>query len=167
MLGEESPEAQPIKEALLKAREQSRVQPVGVGFHSEIHSGVSHQDREDSSRPHSRTKSVATSHGDFGTVARRSCFVPEPARRPQAPRDVEDPQEEVRRLRVQVADLQHERAARQEVEESKAKKARVLSTPTLDLAPIHSGATGLRNASDMMQNLIDVADSTLKEARGA
>ena len=29
VLGEESPEAQPIKESLLKAREQSRVQPVG------------------------------------------------------------------------------------------------------------------------------------------
>ena len=92
--------------------------------------------------------------------------VPEPVRRPRAPMDVEDPDKEVRRLRAQVAQLQHERAARQEAEESMAKKARMLSTPTLDLAPIHSGAAvGSRNASDMMQNLIHAADSTLKEVR--
>ena len=38
--------------------------------------------------------------------------VPEPVRRPQAPMHVGDPEEEVRRLRAQVAELQHERAAR-------------------------------------------------------
>ena len=34
--------------------------------------------------------------------------VPEQVQRPQAPMDVEDPEEEVRRLRAQVAELQHE-----------------------------------------------------------
>ena len=137
-----------------------------IGFHSEIHSEVSHQDREDSGRPHSRTSSVAASHGEFRTVVRRSCFQRAAAKCGvrQAPTDVE---EEVRRLRAQVAELQHERAAKQEVEESKAKKARMLSTSTLDLTPIHSGAAGSRNASDMMQNLIHAADSTSKEVRSA
>ena len=74
--------------------------------------------------------------------------VPEQVRRPQASMDVEDPEE------AKLAELQHERAASQEVEESKAKKARVLSTPTLDLAPIHSGAASSRNAH-IMQNFID------------
>ena len=61
----------------------------------------------------------------------------EQVRRPQAPMDVFDPKEEVWRLRAQVAELQQERAARQEpAEESKAKKARVLSIPMLDLVPI-------------------------------
>ena len=36
--------------------------------------------------------------------------------------DVEDAEEEVRRLRAQVAEMQHERADRQEAEESRAKK---------------------------------------------
>ena len=60
-------------------------------------------------------------------------------------------------MRAQVAELQHERA----------RPRRVVSTPTLDLGLIHSGAAGSGNASDMMQNLIDAADSTLKEVRSA
>ena len=56
-----------------------------------------------------------------------------------------------------------------ETEESRAMKARILSTPTLDLAPSHSGAagSGSRSASDLMQNVINAADSTLKEVRNA
>ena len=79
--------------------------------------------------------------------------------------DVEGPEGEVRRLRAQIAELQHERAPRQEVEESKAKKARVVNAH-VGFGPIHSGATGSRNVSDV-KNLIDAADSTLKEARCA
>ena len=44
------------------------------GFLFENHSKVLHQDREDSGRLHSRTSSFAASHGEFGTVAGRSCF---------------------------------------------------------------------------------------------
>ena len=53
--------------------------------------------------------------------------------RPSAQMVVEDPREEVQRLRAQVAELQHERAT---TEESRAKKARVLSAPVLDLTPL-------------------------------
>ena len=69
-------------------------------------------------------------------------------------------------MTARVAEL-HERAARQEVEEGRAKKARVLSAPTLDLAPLHVGGAGSRSASDMMLTLIDAADSTLREARSS
>ena len=90
----------------------------------------------------------------------------EPMPRAQEQMDVEDPAEEVRRLRAQVAELQHDRAAKQEVEENRAKKARILSMPPLDLTPIHSGVGGgARSASDVVLTLIDAADSALREVR--
>ena len=168
VLGEESPEAQPIKEALLKAREQSRVQPVGERLDSTLKFIQRSRTRIEKIQADLTREQVLLQQAMESLERLRdeaASSVPEQVRRPQAPMDVEDSEEEVRRLRAQVAELQQERAARQEVEESKAKKARVLSTPTLDLAPIHSG--GSRSASDTMQNLIDAADSTLKEARSA
>ena len=107
MLGEESPEAQLIK------------------------SSVAHLDRE--FKPTSLENDLCCNkpwrawNGCATKFQRAGTFV----RRPQAPVDVEDPEEEVGRLRAQVAELQHEREGRREAEESKAKKARVLSTPTL------------------------------------
>ena len=170
VLGEESPEAQPIKEALLKARELSRVQPVGERLDSTLKLIQRSRTRIEKIQADLTREQVLLQQAMESLEWLRdevASSVPEQVRRPQAPMDVEDPEEEVRRLRAQVAELQHERAARQEVEESKAKKARVLSTPTLDLVPIHSGAAGWRHASDTMQNVIDAADSTLKEARSA
>ena len=61
--------------------------------------------------------------------------------------------EEIRRLRAQVAELQHERVVGHEI----------LSTPALELAPLHSGAARSRSAS----NLISAAHSILKEVRSA
>ena len=60
---------------------------------------------------------------------------PHNSRVPQAQQDVEDPEEEVRRLR------QQERVSWQETEESRAKKARILSTPTLDFKLFCSSGT--------------------------
>ena len=62
----------------------------------------------------------------------------EPTQHPQQQMDVEDPEEEFQRLRVQVA----------ESEESRAQKVRVPLTPTLDLAPLHLGVARLRSASE-------------------
>ena len=142
VLDEESPEAQLIKEALLKAREQSRVQPVGERLDSTLKFILRSRVRIEKIQAGLTREQVLLQQAMESLERLRdeaASSVPEQVRRPQTPMDVENPEEEVRRLRAQVAELQHERATRQEVEESKAKKARVLSTSTLDLAPIHSG----------------------------
>ena len=69
VLGEDSPEGQPIKEALKKARDQSRALPIGERLD---HLDVEGQDRENSSRLHTRTASFAASIEESATVARRS-----------------------------------------------------------------------------------------------
>ena len=134
MLGENSPEAQPIQEALKKGPSWRE-----VGFHPEVHPKIAA--RIEKIQADLRTVSPATGCGELGKVARRSSHQCAGANTSstQEQIDVEDPKEEVRRLRAQVAELQHERAARQEAEESRAKKARILSTPPLDLSPLHSG----------------------------
>ena len=137
-------EREVLSSEALKVREQSRVQPVGERLNSIL-----------KFIQRSRTK-IEKIQADLT----REQVLLQQVRRPQASMDVEDPEEEVRRLIAQVAELQQERAARQEVEESKAKKARVVHPRW-----IWPGAAGSRNASDTMQNFVDAADSTLKEAR--
>ena len=69
-----------------------------IGFHSEIHSEVSHLDRE--FKPTSLENDLCCNkpwrawNGCATKFQRAGTFV----RRPQAPVDVEDPEEEVRRL---------------------------------------------------------------------
>ena len=76
---------------------------------------------------------------------------------------VEDPNEELQRLRAQVADMQAERDA-QDVEATRTKKARTLSSPSADLVSIQSGGAGcVRTQSDVMLTLIDAADNALRE----
>ena len=103
-----------------------------VGFHPEVHPKIAGQDREDPSRPHPRTVSSAAVERLRDEAA---SSVPEPTPRPQEQMDVEDPAEGVRRLRAQIAELRHDRAAKQEAEENRAKKARILSTPPLAFVP--------------------------------
>ena len=62
VLGEDSPEAQPIKDVLKKAQDQYCVLPVAeIGFNIEVHPEISGEDREDSSRVGSRTHALAAS----------------------------------------------------------------------------------------------------------
>ena len=63
--------------------------------------------------------------------------------------------EEISKLRAQVAELQMERQSVQEAESSRSKKARTLGGISTDLSPLQGGA---------MMTLIDAADSTLREA---
>ena len=147
VLGETSPEAQPIQEALRKAREQCRVHPVGERLDSTLKFIQRSRARiekiqVDLTREQSLLHQALESLERLRDEAANS--VPEPMPRPQEQMDIEDPAEEVRRLRAQIAELQHDRAAKQEVEENRAKKARILSTPPLDLSPIHSGVVGAR-----------------------
>ena len=135
-----------------------------IGFDIEVHPEISGDDREDASRVGSRTDALAALRDEAANSVSESAHSRPPA---QVQVDVEDPEEEILRLRAQVAELQHERVAGHETEEGRAKKARILSTPALELAPLHSGAAGSRSASDMMQNLINAADSTLKGVRSA
>ena len=133
MLSEESSEAQPVKEALLKAREQSRVQPVGERLDSSLKIIQRFCTRIEKIQADFTREQVLLQQA-MGSLERlrdeAASSVPEQVRRPQAPMDVENPEEEVRKPKAQVAELQHERAARQEVAESKAKKARVFVVHT-------------------------------------
>ena len=129
----------------------------------EVHREISGEVREDASRVGSRTDAPA-SIGEFGTISGRSsqqCLGAPAQQSPSTRTDGRHPEEEIRRLR----ELQHEQVAGHETEESRAKKDRILFTPALDLTPLDSGAAGSRSTSDLMQNLINAADSTLKEVR--
>ena len=111
MLGETSPEAQPIQEALKKAREQSS-SLLERGRFPEVHPKIAGQDREDPSRLTRAVSLLQQALESLGGCATKEPPVwPEPMYRPQVQMDVKDFTEEVRRLRAQVAELQHERAA--------------------------------------------------------
>ena len=115
VLGETSPEAQPIQESLRKAREQCRVQPVGERLDSTLkfiqRSRVRIEKIQvDPTREQSLLQQALESLERLRDEAASS--VPEPT---QEQMDVEDPAEEVRRLRAQIAELQHDRAAKREV----------------------------------------------------
>ena len=138
-----------------------------IGFNIEVHPEISDEDREDGSRVGREKTSLQQALVSLERLRDEAAnSVSEPphnSRPPQAQMDVEDPEEEIQRLRAQVGELQQERVAGHKTEESLAQKARILSTPALDLAPLHSGAAGSRSASDLMQNLMNAADSTLEE----
>ena len=70
--------------------------------------------------------------------------------------------EEISKLRAQVAELQMERQSVQEAESSRSKKVRTLGGISTDLSPLQGG--GAHNPSDVMMTLIDAVDSTLREA---
>ena len=163
MLGEDSVEAQPIKDALEKAREQTRVQPVGRKKFIQRSRARIEKMQSDLSREQSLLQGALENLEQLRDEAATS--VEEPVHRHSAQMVVEDPGEEVQRLRAQVAELHQERATKQKAEESRTKKTLVLSARVLDLTPL-PGA-GPCSASVMMLTLIDAADSTLREARSA
>ena len=71
--------------------------------------------------------------------------------------------EEISKLRAQVAELQMERQSVQEAESSRSKKARTLGGISTDLSLLQGGVSA-HNPSDVMMTLIDAADSTLRQA---
>ena len=71
--------------------------------------------------------------------------------------------EEISKLRAQVAELQMERQSVQEAESSRSKKARTLGSISTDLSLLQGGVSA-HNPSDVMMTLIDAADSTLRQA---
>ena len=160
VLGEDSPEGQPIKEALKKARDQCPALPIRARIE---------KIQADLTREQHLLQQALESLQRLRDDTNNSVLGPSPNGRPPVPMDVENPVEEVQRLRAQVAELQQERASGQETDESRAKKARILSvpTPTLDVGPVHGVVGGSSRASDVMQTLIDAAESTLKEVRNA
>ena len=171
VLEEDSPEGLPIKEALKKARDQCRALPIGERLDSTLKFVQRSRARiekiqADLTREQHLLQQALESLQRLRDEAINSVPDPSPNGRPPVPMDVENSVEEVRRLRAQVADLQQERALGQETDESRAKKARTLSVPTpaLGVGPAH-GVGGSSRASDVMQTLIDAADSTLKEVR--
>ena len=104
-LGEDSVEAQPIKDALKKAREQTRVQPVGERLDSTLKFIQRARARIEKLQSElSREQSLL--QGALENLERlrdeAATSVTEPVHRPSVPMVVEDPGEEVQRLRAQV-----------------------------------------------------------------
>ena len=115
VLGEDSPEAQPLKEALKKAQDQCRVLLVGERLDSTLKFIQRSQARikkmeAELGREKTLLQQALVSRERLGDEAANSVSEP-PAhsRPPQAQMDVEDSEEEIRRLRAQVAELQQER----------------------------------------------------------
>ena len=82
---------------------------------------------------------------------------------------VEIPVEDVRKLKAQVVELQHERASGQKTDDSRAQKARTLlvSIPALDVRSLHGVVGGSSRATNLMQSFNDAEDTTLKDVRSA
>ena len=136
VLGETSPEAQPIQEVLRKAREQCRVQPVGERLDSTLK--CSSKDRGPGSR---RSKSTSPANSLFYNKLWRvwkGCATKQPAvcREPMPPWSKTDGRRGPRRRGSEVEGESGE-----------------------------EGSDGARSASDVMLTLIDAADSTLREVR--
>ena len=118
-------------------------------------------------------KTSARSKGSLCTDGGEACereasaqprHCPEPST-PRQEMEV-DPNEEVIRLKAQVAELQLERQVVQEADSSR-KKARTVELSLTYVTPVHGGSGG-ENPSLVMSSLIEAADSALREAgRGA
>ena len=110
MFGEDSPEGPPIKEALKKARDQCRVLPIGERLDSTLKFVQRSRARiekiqADLTREQHLMQQALESLQRLRDEAINSVPNLTPNGRPPVPMDVENPVEEVRRLRVQVADL--------------------------------------------------------------
>ena len=147
-------EAQPFKTLLKKAQERTRVLPIGERMDSSLKfiqrskARIEKQQAELSreqdllqqalvnlERPREEAAISVAQHASGQSHAQQM--------------HVEVPNEELQRLRAQVADMQAERDAIQEVEATRTKKARTLSSPSADLVSIQSGGVGcVRTQSD-------------------
>ena len=181
VLGEDSPDAAPLKVALDQARGQAKIRPVGerldscLQFVERVKKQITRaQERERQAQLDKTFQEEKLAEGLRNLEALRAeanaqsqSEVGEPRQPSAGPTiqemEVEDPAELISQLRAQVASLQAERQAVCESEASRQKKARTLTCVSPDLVPLVGGGRST-SRSDMMSSLIEAADSTLKDA---
>ena len=170
LLGEDDPDAEPLKVGLKRAKVQAQVRPVGerldlclqyiARFKKQVARAEEHV-REAKEAQVQMEEKLANGLRDLEVIRAEASEVhrqrPEQSV-PQPTMDLE-PNEEVIRLRA--LELQMERV--QEVESSRSKKARTSAGSCTDLAQFQGGHSA-HNPSEVMSTLIDAADSTLREA---
>ena len=172
MLGEDDPDAEPLKVALKQAKLQARVRPVGerldlcLQYVTRVKRQVARaeeQVREAKEVQAQMEEKLASGLRDLEALRAEASEHPRHFPEPSIPREAMDvdPNEELIRLRAQVAELQSERQAIQESESSRSKKAR--TSVSTELVPLQGGA-GLDNPSVVMSNLIEAADTALRDA---
>ena len=172
LLGEDDPDAEPLKIALKRAKSQAQVRPVGerldlcLQYISRVKRQVARAEehvREAKEAQVQMEEKLANGLRDLEAL--RAEASEEPRQRPQQgvaqPVMEVEPNEEIVRLRALVAELQKERV--QEVEANRTKKARTLAGSCTDLAH-YQGGHSAQNPSEVMSTLIDAADSTLRDA---
>ena len=160
VLGENDPDAEPLKAALKQAGIHARVWPVGerldlcLQYVARVKKQLARaEDQVRTAQEVQRQTEEKLKNGlrDL-EVLRLEANVT------LREMDVE-PREEITRLRAQVAQLQLERQATEDADFVRAKKARTSAAESLLVQGGHGS-----NASDVMLTLIDAADSTLREA---
>ena len=167
MLGSDNPEAQPLKALLKKAQEQTHVLPT--------------RERMDSTlkfieRSRARIEKQQAELSREQDLLQQALLNVERLRKEAAIGVAQHPvgikcatnacgrPQRGQRLRAQLADMQAEREAMQEVEAIRTKKARTLSSPSADLVSMQSGGVGcVRAQSDVMLTLIVAADNAFRE----
>ena len=172
LLGEDDPDAEPLKVAFKQAKLHARVCPVGerldlcLQYATRVKKQVARaeeQVREAKEVQAQMEEKLDSGLRDLEALRAEASEHPRHCPAPSTPREAMDvdPNEELIRLRAQVAELQSERQAIQEAESSRSKKARTwVST---ELVPLQGGG-GVDNPSVVMSNLIEAADSALRDA---
>ena len=165
VLGEDIPEAQPLKEALKKAQDQCSVLLVGERLDSTLKSRDLRRGYASGvgSRKTLMQQVLLSQERLRDEAANSVSEPPHNSRPPQAQMEVDDPEEEIRRLRAQVAELHQERAAEHETGESRG--LGFSFTPCVGFGPTAFWSSSASRIC--VQNLINAADSTLKEVRNA
>ena len=172
LLGEDDPDAEPLKVALKQARMQARVRPVGerldlcLQYVARVKKQLTRaedQVREAREAHAQMEEKLANGLRDLEALRAEASAQPRSCPEPVTPRQgmEVDPNEELIRLRAQVAELQ-ERQAGQEADSSR-KKARTTEL-SLTTAITSHGKGGVENPSVVMSSLIEAADSALREA---
>ena len=176
LLGEDDPDAEPLKVALKQARMQARVRPVGerldlclqhVARVKKQVARAEDQVREAREVFAQMEEKLANGLRDLEVLRAEASAQPRHCPEPSTPRQgmEVDPNEEVIRLRAQVAELQ-ERQVGQEADSSR-KKARTTEVSLTNVTPVLGGG-GVENPSSLvMSSLIEAANSVLRAGRGA
>ena len=173
MLGEDDPDAEPLKVALKQARVQARVRPVGerldlcLQFVARVKKQLARaedQVREAREAQAQMEEKLANGLRDLEVLRAEASAQPRSCQEPTTPRQgmEVDPNEELIRLRAQVAELQLGRQDVQEADSSR-KKARTTELSLATAMPLPGGG-GVENPSVVMSSSIEAADSALREA---
>ena len=172
VLGEDDPDAEPLKVASKRAKVQAQVRPVGerldlcLQYVTRVKKQVARaeeQVREAKEVQAQMGEKLASGLRDLEALRAEASEHPRHCPEPSTPRQATDvdPMEELIRLRAQVAELQSKRQANQEAETSRSKKAR--TSVSTEMVPLQGGG-GVDNPSVVMSNLIEAADSALRDA---